>query len=84
VDVLGFVKRIQLAHSICFINCKIYEICWPRLHGNKVMAHPVPNIVITESGHPPRAALLKNSQIVPFPECPPPGYITGFERIQLK
>jgi hypothetical protein len=85
VDVLGFVKRIQLARSVCLVNWKIYEICWPRLHGNKVMAHKVREIVIVEYDYPPTAVLLlKDNKKVPFPECLPPAYISGFERIRIK
>jgi hypothetical protein len=56
------------------------------LHGDKVMAHPVQEIVIgsDESGHPPTAFLLNDFKKVPFPECPPPAYITGFFRIRIR
>jgi hypothetical protein len=87
VDVLGFVKRILLARKVCLVNWKIYKICWPRLHGNKVVAHRVRDIAIgydDESGHPPTAFLTKDNKKVPFPECPPPDYITGFGFIQIK
>jgi hypothetical protein len=86
VDVLGFVKRIRLARTISLTNWHIYQICWPRLHGEKVRAHPVGEIVIgyEESGHPPTALLLYDFKKVTFPECPPPGYITGFDRIRIK
>jgi hypothetical protein len=88
VDVLGFIKQIQLARSACLINFKIYEICWPRLHGNKVMAHSTKRIAIghcdVSAGIPPTALLLHDLKKVPFPECPPPAYITGFEHIQIK
>jgi hypothetical protein len=90
VDVLGFVKRIQLARRICLVNWKIYEICWPRLHGNRVVEHRVRDIVIgyedesAAAGHSPTAVLMKDNKKVPFPECPLPSYITGFNRIQIK
>jgi hypothetical protein len=88
VDVLGFIKRIQLARSVCMVNFKIYEICWPRLHGGKVVAHPAKYIAIgysdASAGHPPKALLLKDLKKVPFPECPAPDYITGFGHIQIK
>jgi hypothetical protein len=97
VDVLGFVKRIQLARGVCLVNCKIYEICWPRLHGNKVEAHEVETITIChrhELGQPATALLLlkdcnafnllKKIRGVPFPECPPPAYITRFGRIKIQ
>jgi hypothetical protein len=86
VDVLGFIRRIQLARSVCFANWKIYEICWPRLHGDKVLAHPVQEIVIgyDGSGHPPTAHLLMGYKKMPFPDCPPPAYITGFGIIQIQ
>jgi hypothetical protein len=99
VDVLGFVRRIQLARSVCLVNWKIYDICWPRLHGNRVMAHVVLPITIScrhrhELSQPLTALLLKESRGmsfllfkkirgVPFPECPPPDYITGFEAIHI-
>jgi hypothetical protein len=85
--VLGFVKRIQLARGVCLANYKIYEICWPRLHGDKVMAHEVGPITFgyrRELGQPPTALLLQERKEVPFPECPPPDYITGFEAIVIK
>jgi hypothetical protein len=88
VDVLGFVKRIQLARSVCLVNFKIYEICWPRLHGDKVMAHKVEPITIShrhELGQPPTAVfLLKDHKEVPIPECSPPDYITGCGHIQIE
>jgi hypothetical protein len=82
VDVLGFIRRIQLARRVCFVNWKIYDICWPRLHGNKVAVHPVRNIII--GYYCSTALLLKDNKIVQFPECPVPDYITGFELIQIK
>jgi hypothetical protein len=86
VDVLGFVKRIQLARGVCFVNWKILEICWPRLHGNKAIAYHVPEIVIgcDQSGHSPTAFLLNGYKKVPLPECAPPDYIIGFGRIQIR
>jgi hypothetical protein len=89
VDVLGFVRRIQLARTVSLTNRHIHQICWPRLHGDKVMAHPAQMIVIVyseESGHRPTAILLllNDFKKVSFPECPPPDYITGFGHIQIK
>jgi hypothetical protein len=87
VDVLGFVRRIQLARGVCLTNFKIYEICWPRLHGAKVRTHKVRPITIShrhEFGQPPTALLLHERKEVPFPECPPPDYITGFGAIRIK
>jgi hypothetical protein len=68
-------------------NRLFYQICWPRLHGNKVAAHEVGPITIVyrhELGQPPTAILLHESKEVPFPECPPPDYITGFGGIYIK
>jgi hypothetical protein len=46
-DVLGFVKRDNLAKSVSLTNWQIYQICLPRLHGNRVMAHEVKWMTIT-------------------------------------
>jgi hypothetical protein len=46
VDVLGFVKRIQLARTVSLTNRHIHQICWPRLHGNKVVAHAVLTLLL--------------------------------------
>jgi hypothetical protein len=87
VDVLGFIRRIQLARTICFTNWHVHQMCWPRLHGVKVRAHKVGSITIGhrhEFGQPPTVLLLQGSKELPFPECPPPDYITGFSHIQIK
>jgi hypothetical protein len=87
-DVLGFVKRVELARTVSLTNQHIHQICWPRLHGIKVMAHDVKEIIIAsrdESGRPPTAILLRERRKeVPFADCPPPDYITGFRDIQIK
>jgi hypothetical protein len=86
VDVFGFIKRIQLACSVSLTNRHIHQICWPRLHGNKVMAHKVWPITIGyrhEFGKP-TALLLNDHKEVPFPECPPPDYINGFGHIRIE
>jgi hypothetical protein len=50
------------------------------------MARHIREIVIgyDESAHPPTALLLNDYKKVPFLECPPPDYITGFVRIRIK
>jgi hypothetical protein len=84
VDVFGFIKRIQLANSISLINRDIHQICWPYLHGNKVVAHEVTNIIFARrNSQPVTALLLKELQEVPFADCPPPDYISGFFNIQI-
>jgi hypothetical protein len=85
-DVLGFVKRIQLARTVSLTNRRIHQICWPRLHGDKVVAHEVREITIVgrerfERGRPPKAFVLKDGKPVPIPSCPPPPYISGFHCI---
>jgi hypothetical protein len=88
VDVLGFVKRIQLARTVCLTNRHIHQICWPRLHGNKVVAHEVGEITISEGfeweRQAAKAILVKDGKEVPFPECPVPAYITEFHQIKIK
>jgi hypothetical protein len=91
-DILGFVKRIQLARTVSLTNLRIYNICWPRLHGNKVEAYQIPGISIigqeqSDQGLPPTALVLKNhdkSMEIPMPSCPPPSYISGFSSIKIK
>jgi hypothetical protein len=82
-DVFSFVKRVELARTVSLTNWHIHDICWPRLHGNKVMAHAV-EMRITDDGSPPTAILLIEDREVPFANCPPPEYITGFSHIQIK
>jgi hypothetical protein len=89
VDVFGFIKRIQLARTVCLTCWHIYDICYPRLHGNKVVEHGVDEIIIGRRdedrlGNPPTALLLKDRGEVPFPSCPPPSYITAFPYIKIK
>jgi hypothetical protein len=87
-EVLGFVKRDQLA-TISLTNRQILEECWPRLHGNRVMAHDVEEMTI-ERRRPfswfwsPTAILRIDGKEVPFVNCPPPDYITGFRGIDIK
>jgi hypothetical protein len=89
VDVFGFIKRIQLARTVCLTCWHIYDICYPRLHGNKVVEHEVNEIIIGRRydgglGDPPTAFLLKDRGEVPFARCPPPSYISAFRKIQIK
>jgi hypothetical protein len=88
-DVLGFIKRIQLVRSVSLTNRHIHGICWPRLHGNNVIAHKIPLITIVsrercDQGLPPTALLLKDGKGVPIPKCPPPAYISGIVQIGVK
>jgi hypothetical protein len=87
-DVLGFVKRIQLAHVVSLTNWHIHDICWPRLHGNKVMAHEVANMTIGRrtDGWSTTAilSLEEGGEEVPFANCPPLAYITEFNDIKIK
>jgi hypothetical protein len=84
-EVLGFVKRDQLA-EVSLTNRHIHQICWPRLPGNKVMAHTVEKMIIASRGQPPTAILQieEHSKEVPFVNCSPPDYITGFRDIFIK
>jgi hypothetical protein len=93
-EVLGFVKRDQLA-TISLTNRQILEECWPRLHGNRVMAHAhdVDKMVITAARRYPRpfswfwsptGILRIDEKEVPFANCPPPDYITGFSTIEFQ
>jgi hypothetical protein len=77
VDVLGFVKCIQLARTVSLTNCLIHQICWPRLHGNKVMAREVDHISINQRYRPKSKTvlMLKDGEEVPFPTCPLPAYM---------
>jgi hypothetical protein len=87
VDVLGFIRRIRLAETVSLTNRHLLKLCWPRLHGGKVKAHRVGNTIIGYRqgfGQPTTALLLKDRKEVPFPECPPPDYITGFGSMQIK
>jgi hypothetical protein len=88
-DVFGFIKRIQLARTISLTNRLIHQICWPRLHGNKVKAHEVYEMEIGSggefNGHPASTALmLKNGTKMPLASWPLPPYITGFSYIFIK
>jgi hypothetical protein len=57
-----------------------------------VLAHDVEKMIITsedaDDGWSTRAKLqIKDHsklKLVPFANCPPPGYITGFRRIKIK
>jgi hypothetical protein len=85
-DVLGFVKRDELARGVSLTNWRILHICWPRLHGNRVMAHEVKMVIASQDaddGWSKTAIVLQDGKAVPFPECPPPDYITGFRHIQI-
>jgi hypothetical protein len=89
-DVLGFVKRDELARGVSLTNWQIHQICWPRLHGNRVMAHDVEVMIIAsqdaDDDSSKTAIVLQNGKAVavPFANCPPPDYITGFRHIQIK
>jgi hypothetical protein len=86
--VLGFIKRIQLARTVSLTNRHIHTICWPRLHGNKVKAHVVLVITISEGfewiRQAAKASLITVDKEVPFPDCPVPAYITRFRQITIK
>jgi hypothetical protein len=90
VDVLGFIRRIELARTISLTNRHIHQICWPRLHGDKVAVHEVRQIItITcrerfERGRPPKALVQKDGKLMSLPSCPPPSYIAGFEDIIIE
>jgi hypothetical protein len=85
VDVLGFIKRIQLARTVSLTNRHIHQICWPRLHGNKVVAHETPQIRITRKFDCFRqTTVMITGKQVPFPDCPVPAYITGFRIISIE
>jgi hypothetical protein len=88
-DVFGFVKRIQLARTVSLTNRHIYQICWPRLHGNKVEAYQIEEITISCREHfdrdrPPKALVLKNDKLLSMPSSPLPPYISGFDKITIK
>jgi hypothetical protein len=88
VDVLGFVRGIQLARTVSLTNRHIHKFCWPRLHGNKVVAHAVLEITISEgfewNRQAAKAILVTGGKEVPFPDCPVPAYIIGFRQITIK
>jgi hypothetical protein len=89
-DVLGFIKRIELARTVSLANRQIHQFCWPRLHGSKVEAYPIwETITIScrerfDRGHPPKALVLKNDKAIPMPSCPVPPYISRFRDIRIK
>jgi hypothetical protein len=91
-DVFGFIRRIQLARSVSLTTRHFRNICWPRLHGNKIEAHEVNGITISSRerfdwSRPTEIFVqngFKNDKELPFPSCPPPDYITGFRKIQIK
>jgi hypothetical protein len=95
-DVLDFVERDKLARTVSLTNRHIHQICWPRLHGYKVMPHEVRKMIIASRdefffGWPwsttakllIREVLMKEKE-VPFANCPPPDYITRFVEIRIK
>jgi hypothetical protein len=89
VDIFGFIKRIQLARSVSLTSRLIHQICWPRLHGNKVVPYEIGEITIDcqerfDWSRPAKALLLKDGKKVPFPYCPPPVYISGLGKINIK
>jgi hypothetical protein len=90
-DVFDFVERIQLARTVSLTNWHIHQICWPRLHGKKVATHDVDKITIKRRDKrecsrcgPPMALLLKDGKEMPWPNCPPPAYISTFKNIKIK
>jgi hypothetical protein len=91
-DMLSFIKRKELAGTVSLTNSHIHKLCLPRLDGYKVLAHDVEKMIITsedaDDGWSTRAKLqIKDHsklKLVPFANCPPPGYITGFRRIKIK
>jgi hypothetical protein len=91
-DVFGFIRRIHLARSVSFTNRHFRNICWPRLHGDKVEVHELGEITINSRERfdwcrPAEIFMLKgikNGKEVPFPTCPPPDYISGFRKIHIK
>jgi hypothetical protein len=92
-DVFGFIKRVELARTVSLTNRHIHQICWPRLHGNKVMPYGVRKMIIAsrDDGRSPtqttaillsmRGRVVKE---VPFADSPPPDYITRFRFIQIE
>jgi hypothetical protein len=86
-EVLGFLKRVELANIVSLTNWQIHDICLPRLHGYKVMEHDVWNMEIAsrDDGWSTTAVLRKDHRKeVPFANCLPPDYITGFNYITIK
>jgi hypothetical protein len=96
-DVLSFVKRVELAQSVSLTNWQIHQICWPRLHGYKVMAHEVERMVIAarfeitfgwrwrlwQTTATAKMLIGVGEKEVPFANCPPPDYITAFRHIGI-
>jgi hypothetical protein len=91
-DVLGFITRIQLARSVSLTSRLIHKICWPRLHGNKVVPYEIGELTISVSSRerfdwsrPAEKLMLKDDgKEVQFPSCSPPAYITRFHKIKIK
>jgi hypothetical protein len=83
-EVLGFIKREELANPISLTNRHIHQICWPRLHGNRVMAHEADDMKIVRRYESGNAFMVSSRKEVPFAECPPPNYITQFRFIQIQ
>jgi hypothetical protein len=86
-DVLSFVKRVELA-EVSLTNWQIHQISW------RVMRHEVGEMIIASRparAFPyfwswlwsPTAILLSDGKEVPFANCPPPEYITGFRKIKI-
>jgi hypothetical protein len=78
-----------LARTVSLANRHIHQLCWPRLHGNKVMAHETPHIRITKQFDRLRQSTVlwvTDDKLVqePFPDCPVPAYITGFRIISIE
>jgi hypothetical protein len=90
-DVFDFLERLQLAHTLSLTNRHIHQICWPRLHGKKVATHEVEKILIKRRDkydcwrcRPATALLLKDGKEMPWPNCPPPAYISRLKNIKIK
>jgi hypothetical protein len=85
-DVFGFLKRVELARTVSLTNWHIHDICWPRLHGNKVETYQIMEriTIVSDRGRPPKALVLKNNVEMPMPSCPLPSYISGFDSLNIK
>jgi hypothetical protein len=94
-DVLAFVTRVELAHSVSLTNWHIHQICWPRLHGYKVMAHEVEEMIIScrlelsfidlrwQITATAKMIMGVPKKEIPLAICSPPDYITGFRYIAI-
>jgi hypothetical protein len=83
-DVFGFITRIELANTVSLTNRHIHQICWPRLHGNKVIPHEVEWMIITNQNDGSAIMRRRDGTNIEFAESPPPDYITRFYRILIE